>query len=437
MADIIDKGDLDIIKRVMLGGAALGGGTALVTSLMNYLKKLNESKTDGDDDTLYVRQTSPVVKSASLGGGLALAGGALTTAGTYALIKKIYNSIMKAEAQRELDEAQKVYLETQGYTPVEKKAGFRNMNLGELFTSLPVAVPLLVALGGAAGAYKLLDKQFPRKVKKPTPPKRIEVIDEPAVTEDEEIYENEKAASFMESDCMELISHLISAPGSSVVSDAANLVHAVAGGGLGEFKKAADAIGFVPSLGLVKGAAAHEVDPMKKQFALTYLTKSARFSAPFGVVLAGEFAEKYPTFFKQAASMDENTRESLYKIACILGNAIRAEHAMEMGIIMPEGEEVMSKKAFLDTLGEDAAVMALEKLLTSKNGEILPNANDADSSESTDTSGEETGENNSSDNPSRQSAASKIKYISSAKSTKGFLDKLGTDEIDQVLQANR
>lgn len=437
MTDFIDKGDLDIIKRVMLGGAALGGGTALVTSLMNYLQKLNESKTDSDDDTLYVRQVNPTVKSASLGGGLALAGGALTTAGTYALIKKIYNSIMKAEAQKELDEAQQVYLETQGFTPVEKKASFRHMNLGELVTSLPVAVPLLVALGGAAGAYKLLDKQFPRKVKKPAPPKRIEVIDEPEVTEDEEIYENEKMASCMESDCMELISHLVGVPGVESVSDTNNLVHAIAGGGLGEFKKTASMLGFVPALGLVKGASAHEVDPLRKQLALTYLTKSAHFSNQFGVVLAAEFAEKYPTFFKQAADMNENTRESLYKIACILGNAIRAEHAMEMGIVMPEGETSMTKKAFLESLGEDAAAIALEKLLASKDGEILPNANDADSSESTDTSGEETGENDDKDNPSRQSDESKIKYISSAKSTKGFLDKLGTDEIDQVLQANR
>jgi hypothetical protein len=79
---------------------------------------------------------------------------------------------------------------------------------------------------------------------------------------------------------------------------------------------------------------------------------------------------------------------------------------------------------------------ALEKLLTSKDGEVLPSANEADSSESTDTSGEEVGIKDN-DSPSRQSDASKVKYISSAKSTKGFLDKLGTDEIDEVLQANR
>lgn len=435
MGDFIDKGDLDIIKRVMLGGAALGGGTALVTSLMNYLKKLNENDTSGDDDTLYVRPTTPVVKTASLGGGLALAGGALSAAGTYALIKKIYNSLMKAEAQRELDEAQKVYLETQGFTPTEKKADFRGFNLGEIATSLPVAVPLLIALGGAAGAYKMLDKQFPRKVKKPTAPKRIEVLDEPEVTE-EDIYEQEKSASFMESDCMELIAHLVSSPCDTMVSDANNLIHTVAGGGLTEFKKAASEIGFVPALGLTKGASYNHVDPLRRQFALTYLTKSAQFSNQFGVVLAGEFAERYNTFFKQAAALPENTRETLYKIACILGNAIRAEHSADLGLVLPEGEEELTKKAFMEALGEEAVASALEKLLTSKDGEVLPSANEADSSESTDTSGEEVGIKDN-DSPSRQSDASKVKYISSAKSTKGFLDKLGTDEIDEVLQANR
>lgn len=442
MGDIIDKNDLDVIKRVMLGGAALGGGTALVTSLMNYLSKLNEKNTERDDDTLYVKRVpSPALsKEASLGGGIALAGGALSAAGTYALIKKIYNTILKNEAQKELDEAQRVYLETQGFTPTEKKAGFRGLNLGEILTSLPVAVPLLVALGGGVGAYKLLDKQFPSKVKKPRAPKRIEVIDDPE-TEEEDIYENEKMASCMESDCMELLTHLMSTtPGA--VSDVNNLVHAVADGGLTEFKKAAAMVGFVPALGLVKGASAHAVDPMYKQLAITYLTKSAQLSNQYGVILASEFAEKYPTFFKQAAALPEEIQEPLYKIACLLGNAIRAERAQELGIVMPEGEETLTKTAFMDILAGDAAGVALEKLLTGKGKEkgkedLLPNANDADSSESTDTSGEEVGISKDSDNPSRQSEASKIKYVSSAKSSRGFLDKLEPDEIDEVLQANR
>ena len=67
---------------------------------------------------------------------------------------------------------------------------------------------------------------------------------------------------------------------------------------------------------------------------------------------------------------------------------------------------------------------------------MVPTAKEDESADVTETSGEETGIEDP-DSPSRQSVASKIKYISSAKSTKGFLDKLGGDEIDEVLLVNK
>ena len=48
----------ELIKNYILGGAALGGSGALLTSLVNYMKTLKENGdpagTEGDDSTLYV-----------------------------------------------------------------------------------------------------------------------------------------------------------------------------------------------------------------------------------------------------------------------------------------------------------------------------------------------------------------------------------------------
>jgi hypothetical protein len=104
---------------------------------------------------------------------------------------------------------------------------------------------------------------------------------------------------------------------------------------------------------------------------------------------------------------------------------------------MPEGETTMTKAAFLDTMTDAAASAVLGDLLSGKKkGLMVPTAKEEESADVTETSGEETGIEDP-DSPSRQSAASKIKYISSAKSTKGFLDKLGGDEIDEVLLVNK
>lgn len=432
---------MDVIKRMLLGGAALGGGTALVASLANYLSKLKEDDSSKDDDTLYVRRApAEGVKEASMGGALALAGGALSTMGTYTLISKLYHALLKNQAQSELDKAQQVYLEAQGFTPVknksteqEKKADFRGFSTGELLASLPVALPLLLALGSGVGAYKLLDKNFPKTTAKPKAPKRIEIVDDP---EEEDVYGSEKAASFMDDDCLEfMIQQSLSNP--APVSDVNNLVHAIAGGDLPEFKKAASAVGFFNALNMVKGAAAREVDPLDKQLAVTYLSKSAEFKNQMAVLVAGEHAERFPVHYKQASALPEPVKDVLYKVACLLGCAIRAERAQELGVTMPEGETTMTKAAFLDTMTDAAASAVLGDLLSGKKKDLMvPTAKEDESADVTETSGEETGIEDP-DSPSRQSVASKIKYISSAKSTKGFLDKLGGDEIDEVLLVNK
>ena len=63
------------------------------------------------------------------------------------------------------------------------------------------------------------------------------------------------------------------------------------------------------------------------------MPKSAAISEQTKLLAAAEFAELYPTFFKTASKLSPKKQNALYKIACILGQAIRSEIAEEAGVV--------------------------------------------------------------------------------------------------------
>lgn len=349
---LLSPEDRSLIKKWLIGGASIGGGAALATSLVNYLKHINRSKSDEDDDTLYlVRKKNPeeegLPKAASLGGGLAISGGVLSSLGAYALVKKLYEAMRKKEAQDELDKYQKAFLDVQGYEKADKKdimaqksaSAGRPMSFSEGVWSLPVAVPILVALGSGVLAKKVLDNTYPiAKKKKVTGPKRVEIIDDA-----DEIAE--KVASAIPDSCgLELLYRTVQfkKEASSSVSD---LVSAIAGGAAGSFEKAASEIGFADALSVVKGAASDDVDPVSEQIAITYMAKKASIAPQTALVAASEFAEFYPNFFKMACAMDEDRADALAKVAKILGYAFKNELLEDHGISYTEQDENLVKNA--------------------------------------------------------------------------------------------
>lgn len=429
---ILSQRDTDLIKQYLLGGAALGGGTALVTSLINYLKHLNKSKTEKDDDTLYVYQdTDGEEKKASLGGGLAITGGLLSSIGAYALVKKIYASLRKQEAQEELDAAQNAFLSVQGYKQTdkpknkstednegtEKKASEgKPMSVLETITSIPVALPLILALGSGVVAHKMLDKSFPATKKPVKAPRRIEIVNKPTAIEEEEDAEKEeieKPAFVRESDGMEFLLRML-AMEKKATSDVCNLIAATATGQLPSFKQAVDTIGYIDSLNLVKGASARKVDPFAEHLAITYLAKSARFKDMTGIIAAGEFAERHPDFFKMACALPESDKEDLYNIMQIVGHSVRSELSEEFGVRPPA--QPLTKYAFSDAVMESLIERASKP--TTK----------GDSNESTATSGEEVG-NEDPDSPSRK----KTKFVISKKTGRVITDTIPADIIDKIL----
>ena len=391
MSSILSQRDKDLVSNYLLGGAATGGGLALATALINYLKHLKDTKdeSEDDDDTIKIYKQEPQEKVAmTLGGPLALTGGVVSAAGTYALVNKLYEMFRKNQAQKKLDEAQNIFLETQGYKKVDKKkkkedkaseeeeeteksASGKPMSASELGISIPLALPLLMALGSGVVAHKLLNKSFPVKKKEVTGPKRIEIVDAPEEEEEELL---DKEACIKDTDGFEFLLRTVDMA-KSASSDVSNLIAITADGRLKDFRKAASTIGYADALDTVKGASkAICADPLTEQLAISCIAKSAAIGEQTKLLAAAEFASLYPSFYKAAANLSDKKQNALYKIACILGHAIRSEIAEGAGII----PGTLTKKA-------DVGSALFESLLE------IPEDDENSSNDSTETSQEEAG----------------------------------------------
>lgn len=385
-SSILSQRDKDLVRNYLLGGAATGGGLALTTALFNYLRHLKDDSDDSeeDDDTIRIYKQAPQEKVAmTLGGPLALTGGLISAAGTYALVNKLYEMFRKKQAQKELDEAQDIFLESQGYKRLDKKkksdkegateksaSAGKGMSASELGISIPLALPLLMALGSGVVAHKLLNKSFPVKKTEVQAPKRIEIVDAP--TEEEEAID--KSAGITDTDGFEFLLRTINMT-KAASSDVSNLIATAADGRFRDFRKAAGVIGFADALDTVKGAAkAMDVDPLTEQLAISCIAKSASVGAQTKLLAAAEFADLYPAFFKAASNLSEKKKNALYKIACILGHAIRSEIAEDSGITAG----TLTKKA-------DIGGALFESFLD------IPEDGTNNSNDSTETSQEEAG----------------------------------------------
>lgn len=458
----------DLIRKFLIGGALLGGGTMLTADLVNWLGHLNKKKTEDDDDTLYVYKDREQVKSAGVGTGIAIAGGLGSAIGSGLLVHHLYTKMRRNEAQEELDKAQHAFIGAQGYKDVKKKDDKKkdkktektkqdgemkkessSLSMGETLMSAPVALPLLLALGAGITSYGMLDNAYPVKKRKAKAPRKIEIVEKPS--EDQGEYatneEIEKPAAYGDDDAREfLVRMLYSNPGRN--SDIADLVGAVAAGDGEDFKKTASSIGFVNAMDTVKGGRNRVPDPMSEHLAISYISKEASLKHQVGLVAASEFASRFPVIYKAACALDDSDKEVLYKVACILGCAIRAERSQELGV---RPTKDMLKNASIastvdDITGElsvpEAIGMALQlkKKQNSSDGLTEDDLEDAadeensategDSDESTGTSGQEAGIHDP-DSPSRKPAG---KIIASGKTARKLMDAVPPDVIDKILQ---
>lgn len=327
----------ELIKNYLLGGAAAGGSAALLTSLANYLNML---KTDAekdpateDDDTLYVNMpTKPKVASQAPGkldwsaGGLALTGGLLSTVGSYALIRKAYQSMKRKQLQEELDAAQQTYLGDIEQEGEQAKMGAavapptgKPMGIGEFLTSAPVAFTLLSAIAAGALSNVALNKTFP-SIKKPVSaaPKRVVLRrgDDPNAEEEE--IDPSKVASY--EDGVELVANLVMNSKSAHISEIPDIVAAVASGRHDEFTHNVLELGLDTAMATIKGAAeSTQLTPQQRQLAIGLCAKSAALGPVFATLVAAEYMDMAPKFSKIASLQSPEDLDTLAKIASVIG----------------------------------------------------------------------------------------------------------------------
>lgn len=337
----------ELIKNYLIGGAAMGGSAALLTSLINYINTLKQQapadKEREDDETLYLNVNKSAADKAGpidlTAGGLALTGGLLSTLGTYALVRKMYQNIKRKQLQEELDRAQQSFLNTaeeEGEAKKTAAAGGQPMGLAELSWSSPVAFALLSAIAAGALTNKALEKTFPR-IKKPkdTAPKRIVIRKNP---EQEEEIEEEKnaydkvASAEQYDDGLEFLTHLCMGSKSAADSELVDIVHAVAQGRGPELTSHILEYGFDSAMDTIKGASENKISATQKQAAISYCVKSAALNPIVSMLAAAEYNDMAPKFTKIASLQNEECIETLLKIAGTIGAINRAEMANKLAI---------------------------------------------------------------------------------------------------------
>lgn len=325
----------ELIKNYILGGAALGGSGALLSSLINYINTLKaqtgEDENKEDDDTLYLNVGKQAGESSGLAdfasGGAAITGGILSALGSYALVRKIYQTIKRKQLQEQLDKAQQEFIgsaEEEAMEAQKKAADGEAMGIGELSYSAPIAFSLLSAIAAGALTNAALNKSFPR-IKKPSnaAPKRIVVRkkkeDEEESDEEKNAYEKVAAAQQYD-DATEFLVHLCMGSKSASKSDLVDIVHAVAQGRGSEFTTNMLELGFDSAMNTVKGASEISISPQQKQFAIGYCVKSAALSPVIQLLAAVEYNDMAPRFTKIASLQNEECQETLVKVAGLIGS---------------------------------------------------------------------------------------------------------------------
>lgn len=382
---ILDQSDLDTVLKYMLYGGLAGGSAAAITGAIrllnnNAFKKLKP--TDKDDDVMYVVKKSAedakpeAQRDTVIGSGLAAVAAPMAAAGTFAFGNWLINKYLEEKAQRELDAAQRMFVNSQGYEVLKKKAGLEVItnlytpqpNRGHIdlvntvgegtqsMANVAAAIYGLLSLGAGVTTYQYLKSKYPiKRPEAPKHPKRIEYVDsEDAI---KGYVPTEKEAAYNEDNCMEMAARCL-CDMSKESSVASGIVHAVAAGRLNEFEKAVEDVGFVAATDITKGASAVAVDRDARELATVYCTKFASFSPQFRLTVAADFASLHPLLVKEAAELPDGVAHFAAGQAAALESGIRAVYAVENGL----GGE-FGKAASANTPGLTDVKAAMERTI--------------------------------------------------------------------------
>jgi hypothetical protein len=344
-----------LVKNFALSGASLGGGAALLTSAINYVKYLREKAqrdkgTDFDDSVMYVDvPLDGTTKNAAFGGGAAMTAGVLSTLGTYMVGRHLYQKMKKKKLQKDLDETQKLYwnklVEQSG---MNKRASApvvsgerKPMSPGEALVSSPIAATLLAAVASGIITNRVLDKNFPLPTKKlhEGRPKSIRVrytkdgkpvggqtpiaigtsgdIEEgdTVKTSSYEDFDQVTEADLRQSEMFLCDISLGMAEDKSYLPD---LIFAVAQGRQDEIENHMTEFGTVSALEMVKGASDTTVPSTARKMAISMAINSEVLRPVVATLSAAEFMERCPNFVKMASVLPIPDRVGLTKVGAAI-----------------------------------------------------------------------------------------------------------------------
>lgn len=347
-----------MLNNVGLGGTMLGGGTAALVAaigLLSALRREKEMENDArlDDDTLYIsdpHKSKGRLKAAAAGGvdvspllspGLALTSGIVGAGAGYALVQGVWNAIEKRRRQALLDEAQN---ETVHMADVEAAksaaaapAAPPKINLADLLTAVPVALPLLTMLATGGVTYAALDKSFPvTKRPKRVGPRRIRVGEEKIPyaepIEDEELEEVAKEASaFQTSDLGdagdEFLASFVTASRRGTITG--DFIAKAASGELTAMEEMLKSAGIDALLLSMKGAALREIPDDRRMLGTMALFKSATLKDTVRAIAAAEYLEIYGDSFAEFAGCPRTMRK-MASLGCLMGVIARDSALPEM-----------------------------------------------------------------------------------------------------------
>lgn len=334
-----------LISNFLVGGAAAGGSAALASSLLNYIKMLKEEAAQKDenridDDTLYLTLGN-TPKAANedgvlggvpniLGGGIAMTAGTLGALGSYALVRKMYQKLKKKRLQKQLDDAQTSFVDVMA--PKEAAEG-KPMGFWEMLGSSPVAFTLLSAIASGALTNQALNKAFP-KVQNPQrlAPKKVilrkqndpsyydSIVDEDDNEEVMDKYSYEKRSSEdVYDDGLEFVINLVVMNKAASDSDLKDIVYAVANGRKNEVVENIMTHDFDTAMTLIKGASEVPTSVPNLILATSACVKEACLKPIMTLLAAAEYTEMAPHFVKAAQELSETQKETMQKIAGVLG----------------------------------------------------------------------------------------------------------------------
>ena len=343
----------EMLKDVGVGGAMLGGGTAAVVaalSLLSALHKEREMEDDSrlDDDTLYIsdpHKAAKRVKAAAedtggvsplLAPGLALTSGIVGAGAGYALVQGIWNAIEKRRRQSLLNDAQRETMDVANVEAAKSAAAQPNskINLMDLLTASPVALPLLTMLATGGVTYAALNKSFPIIDKpKRVGPRRIRVGEDvvPYEAPEEDVAEVTEKAAFQHADLAdagdEFLASFVAASRANTITG--DLIAKSASGELSALEDLFKIAGIDSVLLALKGATATPIPQERRMLGTMALFKSAALKDTARAIAVAEYLEIYGPTFNEICGCPKTMRK-MASLGCLMGVISRDSALPEM-----------------------------------------------------------------------------------------------------------